>query len=55
MEPVRIDQILCCETCGVELKVVKSCDGTCTCEIRCCGQAMKLKDAEDKGKRKCCC
>ena len=43
MEPVRADQILCCETCGVELKVVKDCDTSCVCKIICCDQPMKLQ------------
>ena len=43
MEPVKADQILCCETCGVELKVVKDCDSTCACNIICCEHPMKLK------------
>lgn len=43
MEPVKADQILCCETCGVELKVVKDCDTTCPCNIVCCEKPMKLK------------
>ncbi len=48
MEPVKTDQILCCETCGVELKVVKDCDSTCACNIICCGQPMKLKGSCEK-------
>ncbi len=26
MEPVKTGQILCCDNCGVELKVVNDCD-----------------------------
>jgi hypothetical protein len=48
MEPVKVDQILCCDTCGVELKVIKDCDETCVCNITCCGQSMKLKEGADK-------
>lgn len=44
MEPVKVDQVLRCQTCGVELKVVKDCDSTCACNIVCCGQPMTLKD-----------
>jgi len=45
MEPVKAGQILCCEACGVELKVVKDCDTSCICNITCCGQPMKLKES----------
>lgn len=45
MEPVKVDQILCCNICGVELKVVKDCDETCVCNITCCGQPMELKES----------
>lgn len=46
MEPVKEGQVLCCENCGVELKVVKAC-GTCdNCAPTCCGKPMTLK--EDK-------
>jgi len=48
MEPVKADQILRCETCGVELKVVKDCDTSCICNITCCGQPMKLKEGCEK-------
>ena len=48
MEPVKIDQILCCETCGVELKVIKDCDSTCMCNIICCGEPMKLKESSQE-------
>lgn len=48
MEPVKIDQILCCDKCGVELKVVKDCDSSCLCNITCCGQTMRLKEAQDE-------
>jgi hypothetical protein len=50
MEPVKTGQILRCDKCGVELKVVKDCDSTCVCNIICCDQPMKLKeDADDDG------
>ena len=48
MEPVKAGQILCCETCGVELKVVKDCDTSCTCNILCCGQPMKLQGSPEE-------
>jgi hypothetical protein len=49
MEPVKTGQILCCDNCGVELKVVKDCDSTCVCNIICCDQPMRLKeDWDDK-------
>ncbi|HUV62717.1 MAG TPA: hypothetical protein VMW24_02405 [Sedimentisphaerales bacterium] len=47
MEPVKMGQILCCETCGVELKVIKDCDSTCVCNIICCDQPMRLKEDPD--------
>ncbi|MHC4434336.1 MAG: hypothetical protein ACYTBS_21035 [Planctomycetota bacterium] len=43
MEPVKAGQRLCCETCGVELEVVKDCDTSCACNIICCDHPMKLK------------
>jgi ATP sulfurylase len=46
MEPVKTDQILYCDQCGVELQVVKNCDETCACNITCCGQPMKVKASE---------
>ena len=48
MEPVKTDQILCCETCGVELKVIKDCDSTCLCNIICCDKPMKAKETQDE-------
>ena len=45
MEPVKVDQILCCDTCGVELKVVKDCDSSCICKITCCDRIMTLKES----------
>jgi hypothetical protein len=48
MEPVKTDQVLYCETCGVELKVVKDCDTSCVCNIVCCDQPMKLKESREK-------
>jgi len=44
MEPVKNGQILYCENCGVELKVVKDCDASCICKIICCDRPMKLKE-----------
>ncbi|NQU25824.1 MAG: hypothetical protein HQ567_31435 [Candidatus Nealsonbacteria bacterium] len=44
MEPVKIDQILRCSKCGVELKVISNCDSTCACSIVCCGQPLSFKD-----------
>lgn len=48
MEPVKAGQTLCCETCGVELKVVKDCDTSCICNVVCCDQPMKLKESCEK-------
>ena len=48
MEPVKTDQILCCEACGVELKVIKDCDSSCLCNITCCEQPMRLKADRDE-------
>ena len=44
MEPVVIGQILCCDKCGVELKVIKDCDSTCVCNIICCEEPMRAKE-----------
>lgn len=49
MEPVKKDQILYCDQCGVELKVINDCDETCVCNITCCGKQMKLKNSQDEG------
>ncbi|MHC4510716.1 MAG: hypothetical protein ACYTAO_17470 [Planctomycetota bacterium] len=49
MEPVKSGQILCCDTCGVELKVIKDCDETCACNIICCEQPMRIKEIRDDG------
>ena len=46
MECVKIGQILYCDKCGVELKVIKDCDSTCTCSIICCERPMKLKETQ---------
>jgi hypothetical protein len=46
MEPVKVGQVLRCDKCGVELKVVKDCDSTCSCSIVCCGQPMEVKEGE---------
>lgn len=57
MEPVKIDQILCCDNCGVELKVVKDCDSTCACNVTCCQRPMRLKEpskGEGAASRPCC-
>ena len=48
MEPVKTDQILYCDKCGVELKVISDCDSSCACNITCCGQTMKLKGGGDE-------
>ena len=50
MEPVKNGQILCCDNCGVELKVIKDCDSSCVCNIICCKQPMRLKKDESKTK-----
>ena len=58
MEPVKVDQILSCDNCGVELKVIKDCDSTCACNIICCGQPMKVKgqeQGEETGTKSDCC
>ena len=47
MEPVKAGQILFCEACGVELKVVKDCDTSCICNIICCNQPMKLRESPE--------
>jgi hypothetical protein len=58
MDPVKVDQILCCDKCGVELKVIKDCDSTCACNIICCKQPMKAKERQEEGeteeKSGCC-
>ncbi len=57
MEPVKINQTLRGDKCGVELKVIKDCDSTCACNIICCGQPMKLKESttpEAAAKDSCC-
>ena len=58
MEPVKTDQILCCDKCGVELKVIKACDCGASCNIVCCGQTVRLKeqrkDEETEAKPSCC-
>jgi hypothetical protein len=47
--------VLVCEGCGLELKVVKACDecgteekecGCCPCTFACCDDDMKVKKAE---------
>jgi hypothetical protein len=48
MEPVKMNQILHCDTCGVELKVIKDCDSTCACNIICCEQPMKLEESPEE-------
>jgi hypothetical protein len=37
MEPVKGDQILCRDKCGIELKVIKDRDSSCVC-----GQAERV-------------
>ena len=58
MEPVKTGQILRCDKCGVELRVIKDCDSTCACNIACCAQPMKVKEsqeaAEAEKKPRCC-
>jgi hypothetical protein len=49
MEPVKIDQILYCTNCGVELRVIKPCDSTCTCHIICCKEPMRVKEGSEEG------
>ena len=49
MEAVKTGQILSCQTCGVELKVVKDCDTTCACNIVCCGESMMVKEGTSEG------
>jgi hypothetical protein len=50
MEPVKSDQILYCDKCGVELKVIKDCHSTCLCNIICCEQPMRLKETRQEEK-----
>jgi hypothetical protein len=55
MKPVKVNDVLRCDKCGVELKVVKDCDATCACSIVCCGQPMNVKAAAtETAKRPCC-
>ncbi len=52
---MKLGEVYVCETCGLELKVVKECDecgedaDSCACEehcsFDCCGEEMKLKEA----------
>lgn len=45
MEPVKIGQVFVCDNCGVELKVIKSCDTICPCcQPTCCGRPLRLKE-----------
>lgn len=42
-------QILVCESCGLELKVISECNEDrcstgCTGDMDCCGEPMKLKE-----------
>ena len=48
MEPVKDGQVLYCDKCGVELKVIKGCDSTCTCNIICCEQPMRLREMQQE-------
>jgi hypothetical protein len=48
MEPVRTGQVLACDKCGVELKVIKDCDSTCACSIICCEQPLHLKERREE-------
>jgi hypothetical protein len=57
MEPVKANQVLSCDKCGVELTVTKDCDTGCTCNIVCCGQPMKIQGARQTAEtapRSCC-
>lgn len=49
MEPVKVGQVLSCQTCGVELKVIKDCDTTCACNIVCCGESMTVREGAGEG------
>jgi hypothetical protein len=52
MKPVKQGTILYCESCGVELSVIKNC-GCVACEIVCCGKPMKIK-TETANSSFCC-
>ncbi len=52
---MKMNQVYVCESCGLELKVVKECDecgeessAACgckeACSFECCGEPMKLRD-----------
>ncbi|AKB12052.1 MAG: hypothetical protein ACHQXK_08620 [Methanosarcina thermophila] len=46
---LKTDQILVCERCGIELKVISECiDHDCATgcagDMDCCGEPMKLKE-----------
>jgi hypothetical protein len=50
---LKVGQVLVCEDCGLELKVVKACEecseeeGECSlaeCQFQCCGEEMKVKE-----------
>ena len=48
MESVKNGQVLYCDKCGVELMVIKDCNSTCTCNIICCEQSMRLKESQQE-------
>jgi hypothetical protein len=49
---LKLNQVWVCETCGLEIKIVKECDclkeGATTCKpddcLTCCDKALKIKD-----------
>ncbi len=51
MKPVIENDIIYCEDCHVELKVIKTCNCD-DCNIICCGKPMKVREIKEKG---CCC
>jgi len=51
MKPVKTGDTVCCESCGVEVVVTKSC-GCSDCQMVCCGKPMKVKE---KPGSSCCC
>ncbi|MEO0074309.1 MAG: hypothetical protein ABIK43_06625 [candidate division WOR-3 bacterium] len=52
MKPVKAGEVLCCDDCGAEVTVTKSC-GCDDCNIICCGKPMKPKAQPKPGS--CCC
>jgi len=49
---LKLNQVWVCETCGLEIKIVKECDclqeGATTCKpddcLTCCDKPLKIKD-----------